>query len=426
MEEKNIEAIYCFVDTNLLVHFQTFNEVEWTKILQAPQVGLVVAPIVLRELDKLKNDASNEWRQQRARMLVRKLRESLKPPYEVRQGVLLLMPAEEPSIEEANGYWLKLGLDANIADDRLIASIIEFRKKFPSAKILLLSDDIGVQVKAQSHGIDFREPDGLINRIERPSEDKTRIRKLEQQLEAVTNRMPKLICGFELNDTISNTFSYPTSPLWKWEAPDVAIAQEIEQKRKRLDQIISDAKNWYQISETETPKYSDTYKTYLTKYEIALKKRWLYDFIPYCELVIAVQNCGTAPATDVKPTFFFPEGSSIIKIGNQSVRNWNTSLPDEPIPEWTKLAQSMERALAKRPQITSEFNILPYFPPGLDELITEEFAKISHHMTHFITRLLVYLPCNTQQGFTIDYRIYADELIEPVEGILKVTWTLGE
>src|SRR5260221_664121 len=67
------DKIFCFLDTNAMIHFRTFEEVDWLTILATSEVYLILAPIVLNELDKLKLDSSNEWRQKRARALISKL-----------------------------------------------------------------------------------------------------------------------------------------------------------------------------------------------------------------------------------------------------------------------------------------------------------------------------------------------------------------
>src|SRR3989442_566400 len=69
-----VPHVYCFLDTNILLHFQTFNEVDWPKVLNATQVCLVLAPIVLRELDKHKDDYHNERRRNRARVILSQLK----------------------------------------------------------------------------------------------------------------------------------------------------------------------------------------------------------------------------------------------------------------------------------------------------------------------------------------------------------------
>src|SRR5260370_8340524 len=70
---QNPDALYCFFDTNILLHFTTFDEVNWLKFLNVPQVYLMLTRSVLRELDKFKDDATVAWRQSRPHMLLPKI-----------------------------------------------------------------------------------------------------------------------------------------------------------------------------------------------------------------------------------------------------------------------------------------------------------------------------------------------------------------
>jgi hypothetical protein len=37
------KLMYCFLDTNILIHYQTFDEVKWTKVASASQVTFTVS-----------------------------------------------------------------------------------------------------------------------------------------------------------------------------------------------------------------------------------------------------------------------------------------------------------------------------------------------------------------------------------------------
>lgn len=66
----NVEA-FVFIDTNALLHYQFFDEVDWPAQFGVTNVTLVFAPIVLAELDRHKWSGS---RHERARKASRALR----------------------------------------------------------------------------------------------------------------------------------------------------------------------------------------------------------------------------------------------------------------------------------------------------------------------------------------------------------------
>ena len=188
MADKNDKHpfIYCFLDTNVLYHFQAFDEIRWPEILNAKQVCLVFVPTVLHELNRHKDDSTNERRRNRARMLLSKLKKLLEPetitdqlPL-VRPNVVLLAIAQEPLMN-----WTEEHLDPSSGDDRLIASILEFSRQHPSESFLLLTDDFPLRLKARNHNIQAVSPEGMVPSIKSPSPEEARRQKLLKNVAAL-------------------------------------------------------------------------------------------------------------------------------------------------------------------------------------------------------------------------------------------------
>jgi hypothetical protein len=141
--QPSAQKVYCFLDADALLNFKTFDEVDWPSILGTDVVYLVLAPTIMKELNKHKDDASNEWRQDRARTLVSKFKKLFRRADDqgiilVRNGVSLMRIAREPLI---GGGWEALGLDHRINDDRTIASMLEWRDQHPETPICFVSTE---------------------------------------------------------------------------------------------------------------------------------------------------------------------------------------------------------------------------------------------------------------------------------------------
>ena len=125
---QNPDALYCFFDTNILLHFTTFDEVDWLKFLNAPQVYLILTRPVLRELDKFKDDRTVGWRRNRARMLQSKIDGLLPPsstevPVPIKDSVDTVFLLDIP--REPDAEWIrKHALDPEVTDDRILACIL--------------------------------------------------------------------------------------------------------------------------------------------------------------------------------------------------------------------------------------------------------------------------------------------------------------
>lgn len=449
MADRNnkLPFIYCFLDTNILHHFQTFDEVNWQKILNARQVCLVLAPVVLRELEKHKDDYNNERRRKRARTLLSKLKPLLEAetladqPPQVRQNVFLLALFEEPVID-----WETEHLDPNINDDRLLASVLDFSRQRPSEHILLIADDFPLRLKAKPRGIQTMLPDDLLRYIEPPSSEEVTIRELKQQIQELTNRMPKLKFGFYENRKIVDEIICPIDKSWQWQTPEEYVQEEIAQKRGELAQIVAKADST--VQEDEVRKFTEEYEKYLTKLELALKMQFVKNVTPYCKLELMLSNKGSAPAHGVGIHISFPKGASIVPIDElDDDVHISVTLPDDPaLPEWAKPpVPDWIKRMFPYSSILSTTNLLTrnlitsslYTPTGFSKdtydahsfpfghnTLDKQISKLSHHQL-FTKSIVVYIPPNTKNGFLIKYSVYADELLTPSTGELKVSWEQG-
>jgi hypothetical protein len=86
------------LDTNVLLHFQPPEHVDWTTVINAPQVRLVLPLRVVEELDEKKYTARDDLAD-RARRFLGQLRTQLAPsvggPTLLRSGVTIEVPVED-------------------------------------------------------------------------------------------------------------------------------------------------------------------------------------------------------------------------------------------------------------------------------------------------------------------------------------------
>src|SRR5690348_3288388 len=113
---------YAALDTNILLHYEPPEKIDWRGILGASEVELIIFLSVIRELDRQKTEAPPTTRR-RAQAVIVKLRELHRSAQsKIREGVFLRIESTEPLIDfEANQ------LDRTNPDDQLLASAIQFR-----------------------------------------------------------------------------------------------------------------------------------------------------------------------------------------------------------------------------------------------------------------------------------------------------------
>src|SRR5438270_3006891 len=154
------DEVYCFLDTDVLMHFTDFDQADWVTFLNAKQVNLVLPITVVHELNKHKDDGSKPGLQQRARGLLPRIAKLLigaQGPVRIKEGVYLLAARKEPRIE-----WLEVELDEHVLDDRVLARILLFKEEYPERNVCFLTNDYAAMLKADERGIPTLMPDGKI------------------------------------------------------------------------------------------------------------------------------------------------------------------------------------------------------------------------------------------------------------------------
>ena len=137
---------FAFVDTNLLLHYQLFTEVDCHKQLGVADVTLILAPVVVSEVDEHKWSGARREKA-RAKSVTKKLL-SLglsSTPVRLRPGVQALALDEEPS----DALLAQHRLHARSNDDRLLASFLKFRDERPQARVLIISADGGLPFRVR-------------------------------------------------------------------------------------------------------------------------------------------------------------------------------------------------------------------------------------------------------------------------------------
>ncbi len=189
---------YGFTDTNVLLHYQFFDQIDWAKELGADDVVLVFAPVVFSELDRHKTTGSRREKK-RARAVLKRLDEL---------GVSATNVAMTPSVsllaldaEPADALFTQHRLSPQVNDDRLLASVIEFSAAVPGERVLIVTADSGLRVKAKSRGIDVLTPNESLELADEPDEVERELETTRRALAEERSAMPGLRLTFSDGET---------------------------------------------------------------------------------------------------------------------------------------------------------------------------------------------------------------------------------
>lgn len=154
------EGCIVIPDTNVLIRNQDVTK--YAEIVGTDAYTVVLVPGVLEELDQHKVNNRSPSVREKARKFTQRLKGwrnqgKLAEGVRVQGDVFVRVEAIEPDFDRALSW-----LDKDVADDRILASILEIHRREPGAKVVLLTGDTIMQSKADIASIptaDIPDPD---------------------------------------------------------------------------------------------------------------------------------------------------------------------------------------------------------------------------------------------------------------------------
>lgn len=147
-------------DTNALLYNK---DIEIWKFKGIDKFCLILTPTILSELDSLKVNHRNELTRENAKKLINKIKEyrrrgRLSDGVPIVKGKIELKSiAVEPNLSETLPW-----LDPNNGDDRIITSVLDIMRLNIKSIVILITNDINLQNKADYARIPYLEPPDLI------------------------------------------------------------------------------------------------------------------------------------------------------------------------------------------------------------------------------------------------------------------------
>src|SRR5260370_19398538 len=441
------DEVYCFIDTDVLMHFTDFDQADWVTFLNAKQVYLVLPITVVNELNKHKDDGSKPGLQKRARDLlprIAKLLVGAKGPVRLKEGVFLMATRKEPRIE-----WSALELDEKVQDDRILARLLLFKEEYPERDVRFLTNDYSAILKADDREIPTLIPDG---KVLAPKALKSTVEaKLEatrKELNEYKNRVPKLEFGFDDGQKTTETIMRPSSGYNAQYAEvlmhalnEEYIPKQIIEQRAEFEEILKAAKG--HASDYDVTEFSEDYEEYLKKLEAARKRELMSKYGQRCKLTFLIQNGGSAPITDLAIDLAFPAGTLVIDAYDERKE---IMVPKEPKASWMPgparafgmkgLGPGIAPTVAafalpldptwdllrevRRSQATYQEPLCNQTTES--HIVTYLAKKLRHEGSWIMPPVVAYLIPKNSQGFSINYEIFSDQGLKKISGTLSVQW----
>lgn len=323
---------YAFVDTNVLLHYRFFRDVDWAAALGVRPVTLVFAPVVLAELDQLKW-AGSRREKSRAKAVLAALDDLglAATSVALRPGVNVAAASLEP--DEA--LFGRHQLHPAVNDDRLLASLFGWAHGRDDCRVLLLTADAGIRVKARALQIEAIAPDESLALGDEPDETERQLAAAQHELAALRGAAPVLrvtIDGATHTERIIRfvrPYDAPTVARmldgWRSANPQVepsARSVRLPDGRTFSLESLSGLPGF--ISEADAATHNKAVDRLLSAYESFLRE-WpavVNRLRRTLALDFVLENFGTAPADDVDVVFSTTTANGL----------WLRALPDAPRP----------------------------------------------------------------------------------------------
>lgn len=435
---------YIFLDTNIFLHFRFFVEIPWHSLFGEPY-QIVLAPVVVDELDKHKRHPNGKIAS-RAKKVLARFENIVSEPNSFPLQYLTQRPAPET--------FQRLQLDRQEQDDCILAAIVEFGLNCNEEEIIFISNDTGPRFRASSLGIITRQlPEDLQNPPE-VSDEQKQIQKLIQENNKLKNAIPKLSLTFK-DDTM--VFKAKLNPIHKseedyldfpyrdivaqyqemeYEDPEKK-SQEIDEKLKSVTNVverfrlISQKDPWglNQVTREQVETYNRELKDFLTEYREYLKKDYKYNKILSLTVPIdlKIHNKGNAPAVDIDIWLHFPDGFKLLNKSDFPDKPPKPSSPRKPQGrfDFDALNYPVLPNIQPLRDIGNSMLDINFNKPEIRETNSYEVGIHYKDLKHFQSvsidpLLVVFLSALEIISFTIDYKIFVGNVPEPFVGSMSV------
>lgn len=437
-----------FLDTNIFLHYQPFDQVNWLKIVKAESATIVIPPVTIRELNKHKDNPLRAQIKKRAEETIRrlsKLRDS-GVHVEINKGVFVLFEDRDPNIDFDVHQ-----LNFSIQDDQLIASILMNRQESPADQIVLVTSDLGLLLvsKAGRQSISTQKmPENLLI-VDEPDPNITKVKQLEQQNRELKSRIPNLSLAFEdVTQHVTFRLPHPVS-IGQSEVDEKIIKLKDKFPKKEKEEVNDNAplpqneignkslimaiSKMDFISQEEVGRYNNDVDEYISAYSQFMISKVEFDNLKSrtFKLVIVLVNEGTAPAEDIDIHLHFPDGFQLIEEDELPNPPKAPDPPLEPMTIMQKLNNSM-----RYPNIlpSSIYLDQPFSSPKLPQNVSSpnikrvnsydvhiHVQKIKHNLKEYFDPLfIVFDNFESANSFSVEYRILAANIPHEVTGNLHI------
>lgn len=410
---------YLFLDTNIFLQYQDFENIKWQEICHCQDVTIVVTGIAIREIDK-KKDSSRSKLRERAKKIGKKINKILRGEQSSKYPLIhVAFPNKETMVSPL--------FNKEINDDWLVHTANDYALSSESDDKVIISNDYNVYSRALPFNIRVIEVPEKYQIPQELTDEEKKIKELEHRLSTLENSLPNVILSFS-DGTDKIHIDLIERPDFSNRKEQIRNTLECEtpfkifEPKDNITRILTAIRE-FSLTEEDYKYYNSLLPEY---YETESNFRYFDEICSFINdtmlpLRFELQNKGCAPSGFLGIYLHFSDNSTIYTDNSRISKK--IKRVDKP-----QLISSWQRRLAI-PNFSSA--ILPCDtlyswslnkPESIDQLNQfSEFNPIVHqHPPICIFENKFYISKCIAQKFEIHWKLIDSAISTPKEGVLSV------
>lgn len=414
---------YLFLDTNIFLHFQNFEQIPWGNLVGDVNFKIIVSDIVAGEIDKHKDGARGKI-QKKAKVISKLLGDVLLGDKKLSISLGYCMSCPEKLPDEVRAKF-----NQSSQDDQILMGILA--SDYPKENVVVVSYDNPILIKAKAHGLCFlRMPDEFLLK-EELSEEEKELERCKKEIAAYKNRMSKPVLLLNKERVCLKIKRSPIFDIEKELAKHMQIIRS-QHPYKELPSITKDTTPFSSVFEgcfiidkdgvKNYNNYLDSYYGREEKFYRTLLEKKMLDERMY-ELSFSLSNEGTDETGNVDVFVEFPAGLKL--YNNESNMKVDVDKPQLPPPYRPFYDPRLNEAFRNlSPASNSMVGYINMWNLGAD-ISEKDFAYKASHVNHHVVHNLcdggvLYIDKENCGNFKIEYHIIDSKHKDRIDGVINV------
>jgi hypothetical protein len=424
-----------FPDTNLFLHYRRLDEIDWLDTTGADAVTLLIAPIVVRELDRKKVQGETKRIRDRANERLKWLQSIVRkqPSEEIRAGVKIEFIGREPALDYAAER-----LDRAINDDQLVASVLAYAREHETEP-RVTSSDLGLQLKCMTFGLRIVDLPESAKLPDEPDPLEQKLHRTQQELNELKNRQPELEVVFAPDEsvffsiTLAQLPSACLSPLAviKAEYPLLVDPPRTPAGVWVSPSAVMSAISMSSLSPEQRAAHNEKLRTFYRLHETYLceHQAWREARCLLFPLSLILRNSGQGPANNIRLRLELPEGVEVFtkEPPSEPKAPKPPQLPSHLLGLALGIGADRTYGTQVAPFLPKPSRVVPIPREGVSivddtgSVVTYRLTSLQHHSNLNFDQFFIRFKSRSEaRSFSISYSLMADEMRKPKDGQLNL------